>query len=90
MKRKEQYADEIIELMELMKQGAWASYIDKPTKDAVIEVCQNCVESWCGRHADHVKTDVRAIRESEQTEPKKFAPDIENGFIRPQTDCGWK
>lgn len=46
--------------------------------------------------ADEVYDRARALQRAEQTEPsfKKFAPDIESGFIRPQTepstDCSWK
>ena len=54
-KTKAQYADELIESLERTKQGGWVSWIDEPTKDAVIEVCQNVIESWCGRGIDHVK-----------------------------------
>lgn len=53
-KRKEQYADEIIKNLESIKNGGWVDWIDKRTKDAVIEVCQNVVEDWCGRRIDHV------------------------------------
>ena len=53
-KRKEQYADEIIKNLESVKAGGWVDWIDKRTKDAVIEVCQNVVEDWCGRAIDHV------------------------------------
>ena len=54
-KTKAQYADELIKSLECAKQGGWVSWIDEPTKDAVIEVCQNVIESWCGRGIDHVK-----------------------------------
>lgn len=57
--RKEKYADEIIEQMEIVKHGAWIDWIDKRSKDAVIEVCQNIVEDWCGRSTDHVRTEVQ-------------------------------
>ena len=53
-KRKEQYADEIIKKLESVKNGGWVDWIDTRTKDAVIEVCQNVVEDWCGRAIDHV------------------------------------
>lgn len=56
MSRKEQYADEIIAKLEELKGGYWNTWIDKRSKDAVIEVCQNVVEDWCGRATDHVKT----------------------------------
>ena len=56
MSRKEQYADEIIAKLEENKNGYWVDWIDKRSKDAVIEVCQNVVEDWCGRATDHVKT----------------------------------
>ena len=54
---KKQYADELIESMERMKHdGVWVDWIDQETKDAVIECCQNVVESWCGRPRNHVVT----------------------------------
>ena len=56
-KLKEQYADQIIYEMKKVKEGKWIDWIDEKTKDAVIEVCQNVVESWCGRNIDHVKGD---------------------------------
>lgn len=49
-------ADEIIAKLEELKGGYWNTWIDERSKDAVIEVCQNVVESWCGRAIDHVKT----------------------------------
>lgn len=62
MKRKEQYADEIIEMLERTKCGAWASNINLNTKDRVIEVCQNCVDSWSGRKfKDHCTTSPQAL-----------------------------
>ena len=57
--RKEKYADEIISELEKVKAGSWIDEIDQQTKDAVIEICQNVVESWCGRFIDHVKTKMR-------------------------------
>lgn len=54
-KLKEKYADEIIRQMEQVKNGMWVDWIDERTKNAVIEVCQNVVEDWCGRTIDHVR-----------------------------------
>lgn len=65
MKRKEQYADEIIEMLERTKSGAWASNINLNTKDRVIEVCQNCVDSWSGRKfKDHCTTSPQALEQT--------------------------
>lgn len=65
MKRKEQYADEIIEMLERTKCGAWASNINLNTKDRVIEVCQNCVDSWSGRKfKDHCTTPPQALEQT--------------------------
>ncbi len=65
MRRKEQYADEIIEMLERTKGGAWASNINLNTKDRVIEVCQNCVDSWSGRKfKDHCTTPPQALEQT--------------------------
>ena len=65
MKRKEQYADEIIEMLERTKCGAWASNINLNTKDRVIEVCQNVVDSWSGRKfKDHCTTSPQALEQT--------------------------
>lgn len=68
MKRKEQYADEIIEMLERTKSGAWASNINLNTKDRVIEVCQNCVDSWSGRKfKDHCTTPPQVLEQEPKT-----------------------
>ena len=68
MKRKEQYADEIIEMLERTKGGAWASNINLNTKDRVIEVCQNCVDSWSGRKfKDHCTTPPQVLEQESKT-----------------------
>lgn len=65
MRRKEQYADEIIKMLERTKGGAWASNINLNTKDRVIEVCQNCVDSWSGRKfKDHCTTPPQALEQT--------------------------
>ena len=65
MRRKEQYADEIIEMLERTKCGAWASNINLNTKDRVIEVCQNCVDTWSGRKfKDHCTTPPQALEQT--------------------------
>ena len=51
---KEKMADFIIAEMEEHKRDTiWAEDIDLQTKNRVIEVCQNIVESYIGRNIDH-------------------------------------
>lgn len=77
MKRKEQYADEIIEMLERTKCGAWASNINLNTKDRVIEVCQNCVDSWSGREfKDHCTTPPQALEQTRWIPVSERLPDI--------------
>ena len=62
MSRKEQYADELIREMEANRRGCWADHIDERTKNDVIRVCMNIVESWCGRGRDHIMDPGKEIR----------------------------
>lgn len=85
MRRKEQYADEIIKMLERTKVGAWASNINLNTKDRVIEVCQNCVDSWSGRKfKDHCTTPPQAL---EQTMWIPVSDKYEHHVDH--TDCIW-
>ena len=67
-KMKEKYADEIIHELEKIKHGAWVDWIDKCSKDAVIEICQNVVEDWCGRSIDHVQPCPKEPKEQQTAE----------------------
>ena len=81
MRRKEQYADEIIEMLEHTKGGAWASNINLNTKDRVIEVCQNCVDSWSGRKfKDHCTTPPQALEQTRWIPVSEKLPE-ENEYI---------
>ena len=81
MRRKEQYADEIIEMLERTKGGAWASNINLNTKDRVIEVCQNCVDSWSGRKfKDHCTTPPQALEQTRWISVSEKLPE-ENEYI---------
>lgn len=46
MRRKEQYANELIKRLEDCRQGGWVSDIDTYTKDSVIAVCKNIIACW--------------------------------------------
>lgn len=79
MKRKEQYADEIIEILERTKCGAWASNINLNTKDRVIEVCQNCVDSWSGRKfKDHCTTPPQSLEQTRWIPVSDRLPEEDN------------
>lgn len=62
MSRKEQYADELIREMEANRRGCWADHIDERTKNDVIRVCMNIIESWCGRGRDHIMDPDKEVR----------------------------
>lgn len=82
MKRKEQYADEIIEMLERTKSGAWASNINLNTKDRVIEVCQNCVDSWSDRKfKDHCTTSPQALEQTEWIPVSERVPEEEGNYL---------
>lgn len=67
-KMKEKYADEIIHELEKIKHGAWVDWIDKCSKDVVIEICQNVIEDWCGRSIDHVQPCPKEPKEQQTAE----------------------
>ena len=82
MKRKEQYADEIIEMLEHTKGGAWASNINLNTKDRVIEVCQNVVDSWSGRKfKDHCTTSPQALEQTRWIPVSERLPEKDGRFL---------
>lgn len=88
MRRKEQYADEIIKMLERTKSGAWASNINLNTKDRVIEVCQNCVDSWSGREfKDHCTTPPQALEHPRWISVSERLP--EDGTYLICTDYGY-
>ena len=82
MKRKEQYADEIIEMLEHTKGGAWANNINLNTKDRVIEVCQNVVDSWSGRKfKDHCTTSPQASEQTSWIPVSERLPDSDGYYL---------
>lgn len=93
MKRKEQYADEIIEMLERTKCGAWASNINLNTKDRVIEVCQNCVDSWSGRKfKDHCTTSPQALEQTRWIPVSEGLPEDHDWYlvVMKEKDTGYQ
>ena len=78
-KLKEKYADEIIHELEKVKHGAWVDWIDKCSKDAVIEICQNVIEDWCGRSIDHVQPCPKEPKKQQTAEDYQIYKSITNG-----------
>lgn len=80
-KLKDKYADEIINEMEKVKNGAWIHWIDRKSKDAVVEVCQNVVEDWCGRNIDHVKDKTKDEATAEIYFTEEELTEVTNGIF---------
>lgn len=56
LKRKEQYANELIKRLEDARKGGWVDSIDEYTKDRVIAVCKNVIACWGGaKHEDYCR-----------------------------------